>query len=272
MNVGKIILKESNKISASMCIIGPDEASELLKLNTHNRDISQNVVDKYVSEMQMGEWLPTAAGIGIDETGVLTDGQHRLHEVVKYGGTVQMLIVTGLPCRSQMKQDRHNKRNLAAVFKLSGICDNKFSVQTATMIANGNTGRGLVSDSVIEAAVNSNRESLSVICGILKGNRKGVAQVGVRAALTQAHKIYPAEAEVFAESLFSEAYIPKSKGDPIYRLKKCLKGGTGSISKGTGGGSRQSWAYGRTCYAFNAYIEGKEIASVHSADSITKGK
>ena len=270
MKIGSITIGEVNEIRSAMCIIGPYEAGQLLKMNTHNRPLSPRVVAKYLEEMRLGEWVPTAAGIGIDESGVLTDGQHRLEAVVQYGKPVPLLVVSGLPSKSQMKQDRHNKRSLHSVFLLAGVCDNKLVVETATTIAGANGLIGLakgVSDARVEAAIHDHGESMAAICAILRGNRKGVTQAGVRAAMTYAHELYPAEAEAFCRGLVSDAYIPTSGGDPIYRLARSL-----SVARVDGGYTRQRASYMKTCYAFNAYIEGRKISSVHEAGSIASKK
>lgn len=265
MKIGTMQLEEHAEVRAAMCVITPKQAADLLLRNTHNRKVSERCVERYAQEMAMEEWLPTAAGVGIDSNGVLTDGQHRLKAVIKSGKTVNMLIVTGLPPASQMKQDRHNKRNLAAVFTLAGICDNFTIVQTATFLAEGtsNLNRiGKACDTEVKNAIETHKDALTVICKIMCGKLKGVHSVGARAALTLAYEAYPEQAVSFAKSLSSEQYIAKRLDDPILKLKRNLQ------THGAHGGADKLKAFQRTCYAFNAYRKGIFINSVHFDESI----
>jgi hypothetical protein len=265
MKIGTLQLEEHAEIRGAMCVVSPKAAAELLQRNTHNRKVSDRCVVRYAQEMSMGEWLPTAAGVGIDSNGVLTDGQHRLKAVIASGKTVSMLIVTGLPPASQMKQDRHNKRNLAAVFTLAGVCDNFSIVQTAVFLAEGTLSLGRIGkacDTEVRAAIETHKEALTVICKIMCGKIKGVHSVGARAALTMAYEAYPEQAVAFAKALSSEQYMAKRLDDPVFKLKRSL------LTHGAHGGAEKLKTYQRTCYAFNAYRKGSFINSVLCAESI----
>jgi len=249
-------------------MVGPQEALELLKRNIHNRKISESVVDKYVIEMQMGEWLPVCAGIGIDEKGVLTDGQQRLLAITRYGKQVPLLITTGLPVASQEKADRQRKRTLADVFYLSGECKKKVMVEAATYLARKNsTQRRYPADAEVRAAINTHRESLEVICELLSSNKKGVCQVGVRAALTLAHEMYPEKTVVFADRIQSDLH--SRNDDPALRLRRVLTGETGARRPGTHCGTgNQDWVFKKTMYAVNAFIQNRNINSVLEDDDV----
>jgi hypothetical protein len=77
--------------------IGPAEAEELLEGNMENRNISQEVVDRYTLEMKEGRWLESGNTISIykrkDGTVRLLNGQHRLLGVVFSGITIHFVIV-----------------------------------------------------------------------------------------------------------------------------------------------------------------------------------
>jgi hypothetical protein len=266
MKIGTMELIGVPDVRSEMCMIGPVEAKKLLERNTHNRKIAEHAVERYTGEMRYGEWMPCAAGIGIDSNGVLTDGQHRLKAVIAYGSAVPLLIVTGLPPKSQMKQDRHNKRSLASVFLLSGVCKSNRIVQAATFLAQMGTNDD-VCDSEIEACLNTHREALEYVDKI-DTRKKGISTAGVRAALTLAIETNGEKGRRFTSSLFSDAYIPVRQDDPIWKLKRCLSGESGTVRSKIGGGSPQVLAFRRTCYAFNAYNKGRFINSVLQDDGI----
>jgi hypothetical protein len=255
-----------------MCLVGPEEATELLKLNTHNRPISKVVVDKYVIEMQMGEWFPTASGIGIDSNGVLVDGQTRLTAVVIYGKPVFMLIVTNLPPRSQEKVDRQRRRSLPDALYLSEECKSRKVVQTATFLARYDKNSEHIytarfpADAEVKAAIAVHQIALDAVCNVVAANKKGLTQVGVRAALTLAYEIYGEGAIEFYKRMRSG--IADSAGDPSFRCRRVLLHDGYSVPTFHGGLTIQVWVFRTVLYFFNAFIQGKKTHIAGEADSV----
>lgn len=254
-------------MNSAVCMIGPKEALELLKRNTHNRKMSDSVIDKYVIEMRSGQWFATSSGIGFDDRGILTDGQQRLAAIVKFGDAVPMLVVTHLPAKSQMKQDRQRRRTLADVFLLSGICNSSRKVQVATFLASFENGvYSTPADCQVEAALNNHINSINAVEECFTNHLRGIAQVGVRAAIVIAHEIHGKKAIEFAEKVKSE--IHNRADDPAFRLRKYLIGETCSRRSVTSGGNNQVLSYRKTIYAFNAWIQGRKINSVHESAEV----
>lgn len=83
----------------------------LLSYNTANRNIKKTVVQKYMREIKEGRWVLTNQGIGVSESGVLIDGQHRLEAIKQCGyPEVPLLVLTGLPDSAKFAVDQHAKR------------------------------------------------------------------------------------------------------------------------------------------------------------------
>lgn len=76
-------------------LVTPEYAAELLKFNTHNRNLRSSVVDKYARLMRGGEWILVNDAIVISKGNVLLNGQHRLSAVVKAGVSVPFIIYYG---------------------------------------------------------------------------------------------------------------------------------------------------------------------------------
>jgi hypothetical protein len=84
----------------------------LLSMNTDNRIIRTSVVDAYASEIKINRWVLTNQGIGVSDSGVLIDGQHRLLALKKCGyPPVKLLIVYGLTKEARLAVDQHSKRS-----------------------------------------------------------------------------------------------------------------------------------------------------------------
>jgi hypothetical protein len=266
MNIGVLSLTEHSDIRAAVCKIGPIEAMELLKRNTHNRKMSQAVVDKYVDEMNSGEWVPTASGIGIDERGVLSDGQQRLAAIAKYGKPVFMTVVSGIPVLAQEKIDRQRKRTLADVFHLAGICKDRKPVMLATFLSRVTTGESHPSDAAVKASFECHRESIMAVYAECKSNEKGVGQVGALSAIVIAHEVHKEKAIAFLKKLRQDLYVRQD--DPARVLRRALTGESRTAGVEATGGNRQAWAYKKTLYAFNAFAHDRYITQVRESTEV----
>lgn len=87
--------------------VTPEIAEAILAKNTRNRKLSKTLVNAYASDMINGNWNEnTASAIAIGSDGVLCDGQHRLHAVIKSGKTIKMNICTDVDPKGIYDQNR----------------------------------------------------------------------------------------------------------------------------------------------------------------------
>lgn len=105
---------------ASFVDITPEMAEEFLLKNSKNRTLSQRRVSLYASAMQDGKWRVTHQGVAVFADGILADGQHRLHAIIKADLPVKMLLVTGLHPDSADGIDQHRARKISDVAKIVG--------------------------------------------------------------------------------------------------------------------------------------------------------
>lgn len=77
-------------------IITPEMATDLLTLNTKNRNIRTKRVLKLAEAIKEGKWMCNGDTIRISKNSVLMDGQHRLLACVSAGKMIKSIIVTGL--------------------------------------------------------------------------------------------------------------------------------------------------------------------------------
>ena len=86
-----------NKLSAVVETINPELAWKYLAMNTENpRKINRNIVCAYAEDMKAGRWVLNGEPICFDENGVLTNGQHRLHAIIKAGTSISALVVRNI--------------------------------------------------------------------------------------------------------------------------------------------------------------------------------
>jgi len=86
----------SANVSATVVLITPAIAGEMLKHNTQNRPVSDTQVDLFAKLIAEGSWRLTHQGIAFDSRGGLIDGQHRLRGIIAAGIAVPAMVVRGL--------------------------------------------------------------------------------------------------------------------------------------------------------------------------------
>lgn len=85
------------KLQSEVKTVSPAMAKTWLSEGRHNRNLKPTVVAKYAEAMKRGEWVLHHQGIAFDTTGVLMDGQHRLHAIIEAGVPVKLNVTTGVP-------------------------------------------------------------------------------------------------------------------------------------------------------------------------------
>ena len=100
--------------------ITPEIASEYLKLNTRNRNISRNVIRIYIAAMKSGEWVFNGDTIVFDEDGLLVDGQHRLTACIYAKYTLKSIVVRNASKSAFKTKDVGKKRTASDILDIEG--------------------------------------------------------------------------------------------------------------------------------------------------------
>lgn len=103
-------------------LITPAMAERYLQSNVGNRSVRKVTVLRYAKDITDGRWKSdTAETIKISKSGVVIDGQHRLHAVIKAGRPVWFHIARGMDDDVFNVIDTGTIRNASDVFKIKGI-------------------------------------------------------------------------------------------------------------------------------------------------------
>lgn len=104
-------------------LLGPADAREMLKLNTHNRRLNERNVLVWAQEMEEGRWRSNGESLKISESDVLLDGQNRMSALAlqREDMRLEFLVVTGLPDEVQSTMDQGESRSLAQQLTLAEI-------------------------------------------------------------------------------------------------------------------------------------------------------
>lgn len=122
-------------ITAAVEQVKPATAEEWLGKNTHNRIIRKAVVEAYARDMAAGKWRLSGEAIKFTPEGVLLDGQHRLHAIIKADVPVWMLVVRGIDSGAQEVMDTGAARSAGDALRLRGDTGNYTNLAAAARMA-----------------------------------------------------------------------------------------------------------------------------------------
>ena len=167
--------------------LAPELAKQFLSNRAPNRSIKKRVWQRYASDMAAGRWALTHQGLAFDETGALTDGQHRCIAVEKSGIPIETLATWGLPREAQLDMDQGKKRAAEDVLTIAGTLVDKHAVS----IARAMWGAGLRSGldmSISELRDFIARHSAAITFARVLCDRKvrGVSQATIAAVIARA--------------------------------------------------------------------------------------
>jgi len=210
--------------------ITPELAHHYLGFNTHNRNLRSRVVSAYAADMKSGNWDWNGESIKFASDGTLLDGQHRLAAILEAGVTVPMLVIRGLPARTQETMDGGAKRKFADVLNLRGEKHYVTLAAAIRSITEWNDGgrfstNKAFTNAQLLATLEANpwiRDGLTTIN--LASSRGGLpARVGgLLWWLTQ--RIDTEDSDYFFERLSTDEN--HHSGEPIYELRKVLQNST----------------------------------------------
>lgn len=111
-------------VELSFELITPAIAEKMLEHNTSNyRKLTEGTVLRYIKDQEFGLWTHTTATIAFTVSGVLADGQHRLHAIVRSGKSVWMFVMRNLPeeFASDPNQDKGKNRSAGVYLNNIGV-------------------------------------------------------------------------------------------------------------------------------------------------------
>lgn len=101
-------------------LVDEDRATELLKGNEGNRNMSNGVVERYVRAMVGDRWKFVGDPVRISVDGRLLDGQHRLEAIQRSGVAQPMLLIFGLDDTAQLVMDQGAVRRAGQQLQMLG--------------------------------------------------------------------------------------------------------------------------------------------------------
>lgn len=97
--------------------ITPEKAREWLDgprgEHFRQRPLNQATVSRYARDMANGDWNFDASMVCLSPDGILLNGQHRLHAIIRAGRPVKMTVATNVPESAGLTMDAGKNRSAA---------------------------------------------------------------------------------------------------------------------------------------------------------------
>ena len=106
-------------------LVTKQDAEAYLRKNERNRRIKERTVEKYVRDMNGGNWFFNGSPILISNDNELLDGQHRLAAIVKSGIPQNMIIIEGVSREALKTIDLGYPRTQSDALRMLGIDNSK---------------------------------------------------------------------------------------------------------------------------------------------------
>lgn len=101
--------------------IGPALAKEYLAKSAGNRSIRPHRVDQYAGDMSAGNWHLIPFPIVFAANGLLYDGHHRLHAIIRAGVTLEMVVCFGMDIEAAIALDQGMPRASSDALSMGGF-------------------------------------------------------------------------------------------------------------------------------------------------------
>lgn len=105
------VLDLGDGITVGLVNVTPEVAKNWLQHNSRNRLKSTATADRYDRDMAGDRWPFTGDPVRFSDKLKMLDGQHRCVAITKSGKAQQLLVVSGLPTKTQKYMDAGRKRN-----------------------------------------------------------------------------------------------------------------------------------------------------------------
>jgi hypothetical protein len=206
--------------------VTPEIAAEWLKKNVGNRPLNIAAVKRLARALTAGEYVLTHQGIAFDASGMLIDGQHRLHAVVESGVAIDLMVTRGVATQAREKIDTGKVRTVAHVLSFRfGLARKEAHAASALLHAiftlNGQQRSG-INPVELHAAFAQYRRGLAWAQRFYSGG-KHVASVPtpILAALVWSYEHATKECEYIAEKFVKPTRL--EEGSPIIALQSAAR-------------------------------------------------
>jgi hypothetical protein len=203
--------------------VTPEAARYWLDHNQVNRPIKPQVIDEYIRQIELRQWKRTHQGIALTREGVLLDGQHRLHAIIRTGRTLPMVVFTNEPAENYEFIDCGRTRSNLDMLRIGQRNNTLDSVHLETLrsflAGRSCKTRGQWTSSELNQLFQKYGEAICLAVDLFRDcKNKNLNDSTVRGVIARAHYHVPQEwLATFANQLINGSHYV-----PINELRKNL--------------------------------------------------
>lgn len=200
--------------------------------------------------MEQGKWDESASELVFDCQGKLIDGHHRLHAVVKYGGTVRMLVKRGVSLATRGLLDTNRVRTIRdmhVMFRggVEYLSQRKASLITCIGLVVPGRPPNIRTLDAYDSWMRQFKEGIDAAVNIgrvyVRDGSPGIQTGPVSGAFAFAHKTNPRKVEAFMARVRDG--VDLQRDEPAYTLRGLVNAPTRSgLKKNNGGSDRRALA------------------------------
>ena len=262
---------EIRTMTPELCrmLVGDGTGSEH-GMNTRNRTRSTDLENLYAEEMRLGYWRVAGQGITVTRSGVLADGQTRVHAVMKSGRSdIRMLILWDAEDDVVTKLDSGRRRTMRHIMHIVTGKDATVipaALQTIMRVHAASRGGGQITADEILSLYDHYIDAIEAVMPYIQ-KRKGAMQYAAphRAAFIMAAHVSPkriADIAEFAEMVYNGVGLEKNS--PALTLRNYIIASYGRSS----GGTMVIERYLKTLSAIRAHLEGRDCAKLYATKTV----
>lgn len=281
-------LSTGREIRITAKLMWPQEAANLLLLNTRNRRQSTETINRIATAIAANEYLFTGDAIKIvmDENGihVLGDGQHRLEAIVKAGKPVDVLLIENLDPKAMtfIDQDRNRRVGdiLRMVYQHQGIKNDTIITGAAKILMAGYEGRFHATKPEIAVYADEHMDLLQRWAAWARGvsDETGKVQLPANRGMSSAMTASPLAALAICmvqqgadEDLVSDFFFRIAKGlvsdsdtsNVIPAIRKRQSNGVPLVSGGSSGSITALFSeFSVYIQAYNRWVSGEAVTVI----------
>lgn len=222
------VRKARSSVFSLITKITPDIAKAILRRNDGNRSVNVHHVVRIAHDIENGLWKLNGEAIIISETGMLNDGQHRLHACIAADTPFETLIVFGTKRDTRFTVDMGRARTSGNFLAMEGItnANNIASVSKALLIYSRGvyTNADHVSGTKQEVIqfYHENRDGIDTAMAAVYGKKfsRTVNVTAITACYFILHRVNPRACEEFFTGLIEGEGL--RKGSPILQARSHL--------------------------------------------------
>lgn len=203
----------------------PVIAELLLERNESNRNVRHRAVDTYATDIEAGNWCFNGEAIKVSVEGLLNDGQHRCHAVIKAARSIRTNITFGLERDSRMTVDQGAVRTAGNYLSMAGHeSGNQLAAVASLMWQYENLGAIDNKRPPTKTQINQTVEDHPGFADSIKAIPSGARVGRSRSVLAFCHYIIARRSKLHADSFFLRLVLGDglSRRDPIYHCRERL--------------------------------------------------